>query len=105
MAFIIPRLRQQFFASAIRFSTRPASVVRVMQRHAADIRLTDQPGRALALAKHFSGNDIFIKRHIQRATHTGVVKRRPGSIEFVVVGRQLRRNVHWSPMVFCNCAN
>lgn len=64
-----------------------------MQRHAADIRLTDQPGRALALAKHFSGNDIFIKRHIQRATHTGVVKRRPGSIEFVVIGRQLRRNV------------
>ena len=93
MAFIIPRLRQQFFRLGNPFLTRPAGVVRVMQRHAADIRLTDQPGRALALAKHFSGNDIFIKRHIQRATHTGVVKRRPGSIEFVVIGRQLRRNV------------
>lgn len=60
MAFIIPRLRQQFFRLGNPFLTRPAGVVRVMQRHAADIRLTDQPGRALALAKHFSGNDIFI---------------------------------------------
>ncbi len=72
---------------------RPAGVVWVAQRHAADIRLADHPGRALPLAKHFSGNDIFIKRHIQRAPHAGVVKRRAGSIEFVVIGSQLRRNV------------
>ena len=46
MPFIIPRLRQQFFRLGNPFLTRPAGVVRVMQRHAADIRLTDQPGRA-----------------------------------------------------------
>lgn len=72
---------------------RPAGVIRVVQRHAADIRLADHPGRALPWPELLSGNDIFIKRHIQRATHSGVVKRRPGSIEFVVIGRQLRRNV------------
>ena len=93
MAFIKARLVKQFFCLGNAFVARPAGVIRLFQRDAADIGLANQPCRTLSLPHHLIGDDIFIQPHVERPAHSGVIKGRFSGIEFVIVGRQLWRNV------------
>jgi hypothetical protein len=49
MAGVISGLVQQLFRLGDALVQRPAGVIRVLQLHAADIRLADEPRRALPL--------------------------------------------------------
>ena len=93
MTIRVPRFAQQFFGFGNALIAWPAGVIWILQFYAADIRLANQPGRALSLPQYFFSNDVFIQRHVQRQPDSRIVKWRPGGVELIIVGRQLRRHV------------